>query len=364
MKNKGKIIIYFLLFCFFTVFCKNASAGETKPKVLIFNAIDIEYLSDTMRHWGKDVGINGFMLAYVAQWYSPKEDIFKNLGTLKKINREGIKYGIDSNFIKIAIGYKELPLWTDDAEWAGVLNNFKYIAELIKKSGTKGIAIDTEPYTDNAELFDSKAKRFKGIERDLLKARIRQRGREIMRTLTGVYPDIEVILLPAGANYWFISKYPQYEMWMDFYDGMASVENKKGIILGAEQTYNPSDMDSFVRINSLIGDTMQKNAKDPAFWNKNCSIALGVYPLGKTYNDKSARYPAAEFRRQLSYAMKLSPKYVWIYDHGTAWLQLDKKEVAKYTANGRGIWFPESQALPVDPEINEYYSVVRELSAR
>lgn len=363
MGKRTVCLLFLLLYIFFSLHPK-AHAAEAKPKVLSFSAIDTEYLSDTVRHWGGDVGINGFMLAYVAQWYSPKKEIFKNLKTLKKINRKGAKYGVDSNFIKVALGYKELPLWTDDAGWAGVIDNFKNIAELIKKSGTKGIAIDTEPYTEHVELFDSKAGRFSNIEKDRLRTAVRRRGREIMQALTKVYPDIEVILLQEGSYHWFISKYPQYEMWMDFYNGMASVGNKKGIVIGAENTYSKLDMDSLSRINSLINGTMQKNAQDPAFWNDKCSIALGVWPLGKNYTDKSARYSAPDFKKQLSYAMSLSPKYVWIYDHGTAWLQLDEKEIKKYTANGRTIWTKESQALPVAPEIKDYYSVVRELSAR
>lgn len=348
------------MFCFlFSV----AQAEEAKPKVLFFSALDTRYLSDTVRHWGKDRGVNGFMLAWVAQWWTPKKEMFKNLKVLKDINRKGAKYGVDSNFIKVAIGYRELPVWTDDAAWADIVNNFKNIAELVKKSGTRGIAIDTEWYND-AALFDPSAAKYKAIDKDMLRTKVYQRGKEIMTTLTKVYPDIEVIVLQEGNYHWFVSKNKGYEMWIDFYNGMASVKNKKGIVLGVERTYSLLDKASLTKEYSQINETMQKYAEDPAFWNERSSIAVGVWPVGKSYEDKSARYSAADFQSQLSYAMALSPRYVWIYGNGAAWFQLNKREVRKYTSNGAWIWMKESQTLPADPKLADYIAIIKKLNSR
>lgn len=357
-------IVFLSILCFFICIIPrqyllgSPNQAQTKnPKVLLFSSIDINYLADTLSDWGENVGINGFMLCYVADWWTPKEQIFGNIEVLTKINKEGVTYGIDSNFIKVAIGYKELPNWSDDKTWPGVLNNFRNIAELIKQSGTKGIALDTEPY--NASLFNTKAERFKSTNRDILKAKVYQRGKEIMQALTAVFPDIEVVILPEGAFYGF-NRDQGYELWIDFFNGMASVKNKKGIVVAGEATYSVTDRNSVNKIYKKINNTMIEHVEDPVFWMERCSIALGMWPLGKSYSDKSARYSVAQFNEQFLQATALSPQYVWVYDHGTAWFQMKKEEIEKHTANGRWIWGKENQVLPMDPAIKEYYAIVKQ----
>ncbi|MBZ0190647.1 MAG: hypothetical protein K8F34_03010 [Candidatus Kuenenia stuttgartiensis] len=367
-----KIFSLFILCFFICIIPRQFLLGSPKqsqtnsPKVLLFSAIDTDYLADTLSDWGENIGINGFMLAYVADWWTPKKQIFKDIEVLTKINKEGAAYGIDSNFIKVAIGYRELPNWTDDKAWAVVLNNFRNIADLIKQSGTKGIALDTEPY--KASLFDTKAERFKSMNRDILKAKIYQRGKEIMQSLTGVFPDIEVIILPEGAFYWFnpgegTMPYA-YELWIDFFNGMASVKNNKGIVVAGECTYSNTRVDSITWLYNTINKTMKQHVEDPVFWKERCSVALGMWPLGKSYSDKSARYSPVKFKEQFLQTTALSPKYVWIYACGAPWWQMKKAEVKKYTANGRWIWEKKNQALPMDPAIKEYYAVVKQNKIR
>lgn len=155
-----------------------------------------------------------------------------------------------------------------------------------------------------------------------------------------------------------------YEMWIDFYNGMASLKNKTGLVIASERTYAAFERNAVIRIYNLINRTMDANVQDRVFWKEKCSIALGMWPLGKSYTDKSARYSATAFQEQFEQAIKLSPKYVWIYDHGAAWYQLKKEEVERYTRNNRWIWMKESQMLPADAEILKYYSIVRAKSSR
>lgn len=337
------------------------SEAAEKPKVLLFSAVDSQYVADSLEFWGRDVGVNGFMLSYVADWWTPKNDIFKNVDLLKNINTRGKQYGIDSNFLNTSLGHGELPLWTDDRAWPGVIDNFRNIAELIKRTGSKGIALDTEPYT--VALFDSKAPRFKSTDRNTLKAKVYQRGRETMLALTDVYPDIEVILLPEGAFYWYNPDHGSstvYELWIDYFNGMASVKNNKGIVVAGERTYSLTDRDSLIKVSALIDTTMKQHTENPVFWDERCSVALGMWPLGREYDNKSAHYSPAEFKRQFSQAASLSPKYIWIYDHGSAWFQLKAGDVVKYTRGGRAIWGKDYQQLPTDPHIDDYYSVLRD----
>lgn len=352
----------FLLMLLAIIGCSNHPANVApishNPKVLIFTAIDGEYLADTVAHWGNDVGVNGVILSYIADWWSTKDELTKNQALLKKINENGRPYGVDSNFIKVALGYRELPLWTDDQSWKTVTDNFRNIADLIKQSGTRGIAIDTERYNVSS-LYNSHDKRFDAIKPDVLRKKIYERGRQIMLAITEAYPDIEVLVLQEGQFHLDVNNDKEYEMWMDFYNGMASVKNNQGITLGLESTFstfNPLNLKGrYNNVQTAMGRAVSKHS----FWRDKCSLAIGMWPLGKEYNNKTARYSPADFQRQFSQAVALSPKYVWIYDHGWAWLQLSKTEAEKYTKGGRWILAEEYQSLPTDPNIDKYYSVLR-----
>lgn len=352
---------YVLLFIFIALPVNPASASPaSKPKVLLFSAIDGQYLADSVGFFGKDVGVNGFMLSYVAEWWSTKNEISNKLEMLKKINERGRKYAIDSNFIKIALGYRELPLWTDDEAWEKIINNFRDIAVLIRESGTRGIAIDTEKYNVSS-LFNSNSDRFKSFNRDIMKAKIYERGRQIMQAISEAYPEIEVILLPEGG---FSSGNEEYGMWIDFYKGMESVKNNQGIIVATEGTYSVTDQVKLENNYAKIQSSMMNAVNDQKFWKEKCSIAIGMWPLGKEYNNKAARYSPSVFKGQFSKAVALSTKYVWIYDHGVAWFQLTEEEADRYTKDRRWIWEKRYQVLPTDPSINEYYSVLRNYKKR
>jgi len=352
------VCCFLLLFTFIAVSVNPASASPaSKPKVLIFSAIDGQYLSDSLEFWGKDVGVNGFIMAYFADWWSPKKEIFKNRDLLKKINAKGRQYGIDSNFIKIALGYRELPLWTDEQAWERIIDNFRNVATLIRQSGTRGIAIDTEKYSASS-LFNPNSERFKSIKKDILNAKVYERGRQIMLAITEAYPDIEVILLPEGLFAWE-ENVQEYELWIDFYKGMESVKNNQGIILALEGTYSITDLAKLPTIYDRVQASMLSAVNDRKFWQEKCSLAIGMWPLGKAYDNKAARYPPSDFKRQFSQAVSLSPKYVWIYGHGASWYQLKGEDVDKYTKSGKWIWGKEYQILPADPNIKEYYSILR-----
>jgi len=365
----GRVIILCLVFVFLLLVPGRSSSGSAVitprgfPKVLMFSAADIYYLVDSVQFWGEKVGVNGFFLAYLADWWTPKEKLFENIAILTDVNKKGASYGVDYNFIKVALGYKELPIWTDDKPWSTIQSNFRNIAKFIKQSGTRGIAIDTEPY--EVPLFDSTAYRFKTIDKNILKSKVFQRGRELMQALTEVFPDIEIIILPEGAFYWInheqSSSARTYELWIDFFNGMASARNKKGIVVGAEKTYSVTDKKSLKEIYDTINKTMLEHVQDPVFWKGHCSIALGMWPLGKTYSDKSARYSVARFDEQFLQAEALSPRYVWIYGHGAAWFQVKEEEVKRYSSHGRTVQGEKDQIIPTDPAILDYYTVVRQI---
>lgn len=341
---------------------QESSREKSRPKVLMFASINISHLSGSIQYWGEKVGVNGFFIDGIANWWTSRDELFKKLELLTEVNAKGARFGVDSNFLKVALGYEILPDWTDDANWANIAKTFGDISELAMRSGSRGIAIDTEAYT--IPLLDTQAERHKGIRKDILRTKVYQRGRDIMRAIADAFPDIEVIVLPEGAFYWLNPEQGtspgSFELWIDFWNGMASVNNKNGIVIAAERTYSVLNSIHMKQIYALEQKTMQEHVQDKAFWMNKCSIALGMWPLGKSYEDKAARYTPAQFRDQFQAAVALSPRYVWIYGHGAAWWQLTAEEIRKHSSAGGVVWSPESQMLPTDSAIDKYFAVIRE----
>ena len=358
--NKIKLILFFCILPFLVCSELESATYSNRPKLLLFSPIDLNYLAGTQKVWGTSTGINGFILAYVADWWSSENDLLSKLAILKKINTEGKIYGIDSNFIKVALSYGNdtvgsIPVWTDDKAWNKIIDNFRNIASLIKESGTKGIAIDTEYY--NISIFNPISERYKLADQELLRKMVYQRGREIVQAMLSVHPDIEIIILQEGA-YWADRNEKEYILWPDFYNGLASVQNTKGIIIGVESTYSLTDKKVLTEQYNKIDSTMKKYAQNKSFWRENCSIAIGMYPLGNEYNNKKARYSTVQFQEQLQTALSLSPQYVWLYGHGAAWWQMSPTEIKKY-AGTRWVWGKEYQELPTDPLIQKYFSITK-----
>jgi hypothetical protein len=339
----------------------NSASELTWPKVLMFSSIDIQYLADSVDLW-REVGTNGFIVNYLIEWWSSEEQVSGIAPELLRLNEKGARVGIDHNFVKVALGYKTLPHWADDAEWKRIIDTFSNISNVLKETGTRGIAIDTEAY--QSPIFDSSSKRFNGTPKEQLQRLAYTRGQEIITSLTENYPAIEILLLQEGAYHSFVSGFHEYDLWIHFYDGLASLKNSQGIIVATENTYQVVRKDSLEKLYRDEFDAMALNSRDPQFWRERCSIAIGMWPLGREYWDKSSNYSAQEFQEQFEVAKKLSPKYVWIYDHGAAWYRMQDSEIKKYTANKRWIWEPHYQALPTDPLVSSYYDVVRGTIAR
>src|SRR5262249_16876354 len=109
----------------------------------------------------------------------------------------------------------------------------------------------------------SSSKRFRGTSKEALQRSAYRRGQQVMMTLKENYLDLEVILLQEGGYHWFISGLPEYELWIHFYDGLASEHNPRGIVIAAENAYKVTTKASLEKIYKEEWEMMALHSEDP-----------------------------------------------------------------------------------------------------
>ena len=179
------------------------------PKTLLFSPITSEYLQDTATNW-KDTGYDGFLLASIMRNWSDdiwatdgdvttRDDNDKTFRRIKACNDKCRKQDITEIFIKVAF-YSHVPLWTDDAAWQKVNENFRQAALFAKLSGCRGIALDIEYVGEQYDL-DWEGYNYKGYTQNDLRATAVKRGRDLTRVMLDSYPDMVFLTLPEGIYF-------------------------------------------------------------------------------------------------------------------------------------------------------------------
>jgi hypothetical protein len=106
-----------------------------------------------------------------------------------------------------------------------------------------------------------------------------------------------------------------YGLSVPFLRGLLSVPWSQ-VVIAIERTYDGK------RIAASSTETLHRYEmfiRRDALAPQNFSVAPGLWPLGKSYQDKSARFSASDFAQHLRDAMTSTTTYVWIYGFGSAW---------------------------------------------
>jgi hypothetical protein len=352
--NRGLWFLLAVPFLYFVI-GTSSNASEVKPKVLLFSPIDVGYLNETLIMRGNDFGFRGVMLAYIGEWWSKPDELLKHERSLKRLTTIGASCGLDSNFIKVALGYRTIPEWDDDSGWDRVTRTIGMIASLARRTGIRGLAIDTENY--DTKLWWASSIRFKAAQRESWRGLVRERGTQVMRKILSAYPEAEIVLLQEGGFWWHERQDKFYELWIDFFNGLASLRPKQGIVLGTESTYSIINANAMGARALEIEQSMLRNVQDPDYWRAHGSVAIGMWPIGKTYEDKSARYSLHDFKQQFSEAVKHSSRYVWIYGHGSAWYQMSSEDIERYNGESHSLWGLPYLQIPTIPDLDLYRKI-------
>ena len=284
------------------------------PKVLMFDGLDIltQNNEQMAQYWGQRIGVDGFFVNNVMSSGDDSVGDDENspiYQSVKRFQEVDSKYGVTDNFIKLAL-YTE-PNWRVPAAQSQLVSNFRQAAHLARYAGLKGMALDLEQYINGYWNEDpaipDKAERVFAL------------GRRIGGAILSEFPDAVIIVLPEVLAY-TCPPYKQevcqaYALSPRFWDGLIQAHFKE-LIIATENSYNSSRPDLIARgVQETYRSNLLRNGVDP----KSVAIALGIWPLAKTYTDKSARTTPAQFEERLRLAYQEQSPYIWIYGHGSAW---------------------------------------------
>lgn len=323
------------------------SAAAQCPKVLMFDGINVKTEAGTQQasYWGRAVGVQGVFVSNVMGYWQadvgtdPDSKLWQQA---RLFQSNYAKYGVTDNFIKVAL-YKPHD-WTSARQNSAIIEHFAHAAALARYAGFKGMALDLEPYTptwvpsaDGTELAST-------VERE---------GRGIGQAMFAAYPDMTLIVMPdvldSSDRYRTVkqklmsglhqlksgtldlSKHDTYELAVPFLRGLLSVPWRQ-VVIGIEQTYSRNS-DGIVatvpQVRQLYTDFMQENGASQTA----PAIATGLWPLGRTSADKSARESPERFAERLRVAFDVSNDYVWIYGKGGTWQAGDQPDTAPPASN-------------------------------
>ena len=307
------------------------------PKILMFDGLEINTQNNaTMaQYWGQKIGVEGFFVGNVMGSWDDSVGDDENSPTYQSVKRFQelySRYGVADNFIKVALYTKHD--WRTSADQARVISNFRQAAHLARFAGLKGLALDLEAYKvgywNEDPAIPDKGERVFAL------------GQAIGRAVISEFPDATIIVLPEVLVFSCPPYDPgvckAYALSSRFWDGLIQAHFKQ-LVIATESSYDSGRPDLIAwEIQDTYQSSLRRNGVDP----KKASIALGVWPLAKTYTDKSARSTPAQFEERLTLALIEPSPYVWIYGHGSAW-----------QTGG-----PYGKGDPVDPHFEEYVQVI------
>jgi hypothetical protein len=307
-----------------------AAPAAQCPKLLMFGGTNFRTQTDARdaAYWGNTVGVQGFFLNYVmSSWQA---DVGTNSGSslwqqIRLFQSIYSNYGTSDNFIKVAL-YKPHD-WRSQRQNEAVVKHFAHAAMLARYADLKGVALDLEPYAPTWDGGDN------------LTATVRDEGRNIGEAMHAAYPDMTLIVLPdvlhavdrdqtlkqtlkaellqLTSDKSGMPRHEKYQLAVPFVRGLLSVRWRH-VAVASESTYslNGDGIASSIsnaRENYLA--LIQKNG----LIQSDISVAPGLWPLGRSSREKSARENPQRFENRLQAAFNVAMRYVWIYDTGSAW---------------------------------------------
>jgi hypothetical protein len=220
-----------------------------------------------------------------------------------------------------------------DPGWPQIATNVALLARIAKQGGCKGIMLDAEQY-DRFRMwtYATLPEKLKAAHSfDEYQAKVRDRGRELIRAINHEYKDLAILMLfgPSlthRAQGKGMLKDSQYSLLAPFCDGMAEAATPKTTIIdGYEFSYGYRSAEQFADGRKTILNSVNKSLNREALrkhlrvgfgiWADNDSLKRGWHPedFSKNY------FTPAQLRTSLNHALNASDEYVWVYSERLKW---------------------------------------------
>ena len=210
-----------------------------------------------------------------------------------------------------------------DPNWSVIANNGAIAAHIAKQGRLKGLFIDVEhypggvgpwqhpfDYKNYALLTEAAGETPRSFEQCV--KQIRKRGGEFMRAVTGVYPDITIVMITDTG--WGTGP-----LVAAFVEGMLEIRGRATLVDGAEQAYR---MNTYGEMTGMIGRARSIQAGN---LYKDMERGLGIWWDTRTGEDM-ARFSGkriednlrdpANVEHTLHNALTAADRYVWVFSFG------------------------------------------------
>ena len=242
--------------------------------------------------------------------------------------------------------------WTDNDGWEVVAGNFRTAAQIVHRTGCRGIMFDTEQYVNlpfswppqTPEERDAAAarradSRNTDSQSDIepatvppeIAAIVRQRGREWIRAINAECPDITILISYAyraaqptdGESFRLYG----YELIPAFLDGVLEAASDSTRIVDAwEYSYPYRSRAEFEKARRTMKEDAIHWTSVPDEYTQHVTAGFGLWMdfdvRGHEWHPEnvSLNYNTpGQFRKNLDDAFELTDEYVWIYTGQAKW---------------------------------------------
>ncbi|WGJ16195.1 hypothetical protein QEV83_08120 [Methylocapsa sp. D3K7] len=212
--------------------------------------------------------------------------------------------------------------WLDDQAWSVVVDNFSAAAKVAKAGNCKGFMFDVEQYQDKPFSLAFSINVHKAT-REEYRAKVRQRGRELITAVSQEFPDI-VILMPWA---YLASSNQDYSLLPDFLDGILEAAPPTIMLVDAgEGAYYFKSLGEFEKLYKVIKEDTARLSALPEMYREKVEAGFGIWIDADSnkkgwHQDDSTRnyFNPNEFKSSVGGALQTSDEYVWIYSQSANW---------------------------------------------
>jgi len=239
--------------------------------------------------------------------------------------------------------------WFDDDGWRAIVEHWRIAARLAKAGGLKGLCFDPEPYTPPhaAFTYSAQAERQRRTFGEYA-AKVRQRGREVMKAVAAEYPDITILSfflngicgsatrhadprpLLAGQGYGLLPAL--VDGWLD------AAPPAVTMVDGHESAYLYNNDAAFLEAANLIRGACQElvSPENRAKYRAQVQTSFGIYldayvnpPTSQWYIDGKGGPRVERLRANVTAAVRAADEYVWVYGEKCRWWPTPNKSVTE-----------------------------------